>query len=156
MTSLPAQVACKQLASLLISCLILKLILEYARAKVHGHIHRACNLLFNCSDESLHLSNLGCFGCAGYAGHALRNAFASHASTPAAGQATGQSQPILLYKGRGMQLFRLLVRFKVLQLLGVAALAIPINTMFSEVRICIISIPQNPEDLAPSGMTDAW
>ena len=51
------------------------------------------------------------------------------------GAQQADQQPILLYKGRGMQIFRLLVRFKIFQLLGVAALAIPINTLFAEVRL---------------------
>jgi len=58
---------------------------------------------------------------------------------------TNQAQPpssndipddtkIVLYKGRYMQTFRLLVRFKIFQLVGIAALAIPINTFLMEVR----------------------
>ena len=39
-----------------------------------------------------------------------------------------QGSKIVLYKGRYMQAFRMLVRFKVLQLVGIAALAVPINT----------------------------
>ncbi|DBA91034.1 TPA: hypothetical protein ACH3X2_004232 [Trebouxia sp. C0005] len=39
---------------------------------------------------------------------------------------------IVLYKGRYMQAFRLLVRFKIFQLVGIAALAIPINTFLME------------------------
>ena len=56
------------------------------------------------------------------------------ATSAAMKQAAGQQQPIVVYKGTGMRVFRLLVRFKIFQLLGVAALAIPINTMFNEVR----------------------
>jgi len=41
---------------------------------------------------------------------------------------------VVLYKGRYMQTFRLLVRFKIFQLVGIAALAIPINTFLMEVR----------------------
>lgn len=40
---------------------------------------------------------------------------------------------LVLYKGRYMQTFRLLVRFKIFQLVGIAALAIPINTFLVEV-----------------------
>ncbi|DBB10648.1 TPA: hypothetical protein ACH3X3_007157 [Trebouxia sp. C0006] len=39
---------------------------------------------------------------------------------------------VVLYKGRYMQTFRLLVRFKIFQLVGIAALAIPINTFLME------------------------
>jgi TMEM70/TMEM186/TMEM223 protein family len=35
---------------------------------------------------------------------------------------------VVLYRGRGIQIFRILVRFKVFQLAGVAALAVPIAT----------------------------
>lgn len=41
---------------------------------------------------------------------------------------------MVLYKGRGMVPFRVLVRLKIFQLAGVAALAIPINTFLVEVR----------------------
>ena len=40
---------------------------------------------------------------------------------------------IVLYRGRGMIPFRVLVRLKIFQLAGVAALAIPINTFLVEV-----------------------
>ena len=40
---------------------------------------------------------------------------------------------IVLYRGRGMVPFRVLVRLKIFQLAGVAALAIPINTFLVEV-----------------------
>ena len=40
----------------------------------------------------------------------------------------------MLYRGVGMVPFRVLVRLKVFQLAGVAALAIPINTFLAEVR----------------------
>ena len=40
---------------------------------------------------------------------------------------------LVLYKGSYMRLFRLLVRFKIFQLVGIAALAIPINTFLVEV-----------------------
>lgn len=37
----------------------------------------------------------------------------------------------MLYRGRGMRLFRVLVRLKVFQLAGIAALAIPVNTFLA-------------------------
>ena len=40
---------------------------------------------------------------------------------------------MVLYRGRGMVPFRVLVRLKIFQLAGVAALAIPINTFLVEV-----------------------
>ena len=40
---------------------------------------------------------------------------------------------VVLYRGRGMVPFRVLVRLKIFQLAGVAALAIPINTFLVEV-----------------------
>ena len=48
---------------------------------------------------------------------------------------------IVLYKGRYMQTFRLLVRFKIFQLVGIAALAIPINTFLVEVRAVQVAVP---------------
>lgn len=39
-----------------------------------------------------------------------------------------------------MQTFRLLVRFKVFQLVGIAALAIPINTFLMEVRAVQVAV----------------
>lgn len=42
---------------------------------------------------------------------------------------------IVLYKGRYMRMFRMLVRFKIFQLVGIAALAVPINTFLAEVRV---------------------
>ena len=42
---------------------------------------------------------------------------------------------IVLYKGRYMQTFRMLVRFKIFQLVGIAALAVPINTFLAEVSL---------------------
>lgn len=48
---------------------------------------------------------------------------------------------IVLYKGRYMQTFRLLVRFKIFQLVGIAALAIPINTFLVEVRSVQVAVP---------------
>ena len=47
------------------------------------------------------------------------------------GQAAVEPLPgskVVLYKGRYMKAFRMLVRFKVFQLVGIAALAVPINT----------------------------
>ena len=41
----------------------------------------------------------------------------------------------VLYRGRGMRLFRLLVRMKIFQLSGVAALAIPITTFLSQASL---------------------
>lgn len=40
---------------------------------------------------------------------------------------------MVLYRGRGIVPFRVLVRLKIFQLAGVAALAIPINTFLVEV-----------------------
>lgn len=45
---------------------------------------------------------------------------------------TPQSR-VVLYRGAYMQPFRLLVRFKIFQLVGIASLAIPINTFLVEV-----------------------
>ena len=45
---------------------------------------------------------------------------------------------LVVYKGRYMQTFRLLVRFKIFQLVGIAALAIPINTFLVEVSSCTL------------------
>lgn len=42
---------------------------------------------------------------------------------------------IVLYKGRYMRMFRMLVRFKIFQLVGIAALAVPINTFLAEVSL---------------------
>ena len=50
---------------------------------------------------------------------------------PAAAQAKH-----VLYRGRFMVPFRLLVRFKVFQLVGVAALAVPINTFLVQASCC--------------------
>lgn len=55
----------------------------------------------------------------------------SEAQSPSS-NAVPDSTKIVLYKGRYMQTFRLLVRFKVFQLVGIAALAIPINTFLME------------------------
>ena len=52
------------------------------------------------------------------------------AATP---QSSEEAQRIVLYRGRGMVPFRVLVRLKIFQLGGVAALAIPINTFLVEV-----------------------
>ncbi len=42
---------------------------------------------------------------------------------------------LVLFKGGYMKTFRMLVRFKIFQLVGIAALAIPINTFLVEVRL---------------------
>lgn len=42
---------------------------------------------------------------------------------------------VVLYKGRYMLAFRMLVRFKIFQLVGIAALAIPINTFLAGVSL---------------------
>lgn len=47
---------------------------------------------------------------------------------------------VVLYKGRYMQLFRMLVRFKIFQLVGIAALAVPINTFLVEGSISSIQM----------------
>ena len=39
---------------------------------------------------------------------------------------------LVLYRGKGIKLFRVLVRLKIFQLSGVAALAIPLATFFSD------------------------
>ena len=44
-----------------------------------------------------------------------------------------QQHKVVLYRGLGMVPFRVLVRLKIFQLAGVAALAIPINTFLVEV-----------------------
>ena len=44
-----------------------------------------------------------------------------------------QQGKVVLYRGLGMVPFRVLVRLKIFQLAGVAALAIPINTFLAEV-----------------------
>ena len=45
----------------------------------------------------------------------------------------------VLYQGRFMVPFRLLVRFKVFQLVGVAALAVPINTFLVQASLLLLS-----------------
>ena len=57
---------------------------------------------------------------------------ASAEEPPAHG--SGNAERIVLYRGRGMVPFRVLVRLKIFQLGGVAALAIPINTFLVEVK----------------------
>lgn len=42
---------------------------------------------------------------------------------------------VVLYKGRYMLAFRMLVRFKIFQLVGIAALAVPINTFLAGVSL---------------------
>jgi hypothetical protein len=49
--------------------------------------------------------------------------------------AAGPPAKHVLYRGLGMVPFRLLVRFKVFQLAGVAAVVIPISTFLSQVRL---------------------
>lgn len=44
---------------------------------------------------------------------------------------TTQFEKHVLYRGRGIQLFRILVRFKIFQLTGVAALIVPLTTFLS-------------------------
>jgi hypothetical protein len=51
----------------------------------------------------------------------------------AASSQAGPQKKLVLYRGIGMVPFRVLVRLKVFQLAGVAALAIPINTFLVEV-----------------------
>jgi len=52
-------------------------------------------------------------------------------SSPLASKSTSSSelQKQVLYRGRGIKLFRILVRFKIAQLSGVAALAVPMATI---------------------------
>ena len=64
---------------------------------------------------------------------AASDAGTSEAQSPSANDIPDNTK-IVLYKGRYMQTFRLLVRFKIFQLVGIAALAIPINTFLMEVR----------------------
>lgn len=63
-------------------------------------------------------------------------AVASDAGTNKAQSPSSKDLPddtkVVLYRGRYMQTFRLLVRFKIFQLVGIAALAIPINTFLME------------------------
>lgn len=47
---------------------------------------------------------------------------------------------IVLYKGRYMRMFRMLVRFKIFQLVGIAALAVPINTFLAEGSVSAIQM----------------
>ncbi len=55
----------------------------------------------------------------------------ARAATPQIGE---EAERTVLYRGRGMVPFRVLVRLKIFQLGGVAALAIPINTFLVEVE----------------------
>jgi hypothetical protein len=57
----------------------------------------------------------------------------SYSTTSTTNTSTSQSewQKQVLYRGRGIQLFRILVRFKIAQLSGVAALAVPMATFLS-------------------------
>ena len=50
-----------------------------------------------------------------------------------AGAQAVEGSRVVLYKGRYMLAFRMLVRFKIFQLVGIAALAVPINTFLAGV-----------------------
>ena len=52
-----------------------------------------------------------------------------------AGAQAVEGSRVVLYKGRYMLAFRMLVRFKIFQLVGIAALAVPINTFLAGVRL---------------------
>ena len=54
-----------------------------------------------------------------------------------AGAQVTEGSRVVLYKGRYMQAFRMLVRFKIFQLVGIAALAVPINTFLAGVSLFI-------------------
>ena len=56
---------------------------------------------------------------------------------------------IVLYKGRYMLAFRMLVRFKIFQLVGIAALAVPINTFLAGVSLFICCPSPTPHDPVP-------
>lgn len=68
-----------------------------------------------------------------------RNAQQQHASFASMHQSPSSdfsntllhSSPHVIYRGRGIRIFRVLVRLKVFQLAGIAALAVPITTFFS-------------------------
>ena len=53
----------------------------------------------------------------------------------ASGAQAVEGHRVVLYKGRYMLAFRMLVRFKIFQLVGIAALAIPINTFLAGVSL---------------------
>ncbi len=58
-----------------------------------------------------------------------KTATSREGASPKSGE---DAERIVLYRGRGMVPFRVLVRLKIFQLAGVAALAIPINTFLVE------------------------
>ena len=62
----------------------------------------------------------------------LRRLASSH--TPAGQRASSGIRKHVLYQGRWMVPFRVLVRLKIFQLSGIAACAIPLGTFLSEVR----------------------
>lgn len=62
-----------------------------------------------------------------------QNESANQPAQPAQKPSATTQTRIVLYKGAFMRPFRLLVRFKIFQLVGIASLAIPINTFLVEV-----------------------
>lgn len=62
---------------------------------------------------------------------ALSRSYASDATDVSHGHSTSSPSAVVLYRGRGIKVFRLLVRFKIFQLTAVAALAVPITTLFN-------------------------
>ena len=62
-----------------------------------------------------------------------QNESANQPTQPAQKPSATTQARIVLYKGAFMRPFRLLVRFKIFQLVGIASLAIPINTFLVEV-----------------------
>jgi len=64
----------------------------------------------------------------------------------------------MLYRGRGIRLFRLLVRFKVAQLTGIAALAVPITTVLSTGELSLLQGAVATSLLVGSGVasTTLW
>lgn len=62
----------------------------------------------------------------------MSSAKTAASSEGASTKSSKEAQRIVLYRGRGMVPFRVLVRLKIFQLAGVAALAIPINTFLVE------------------------
>ena len=61
-----------------------------------------------------------------------------------AGAQAGEGSRVVLYKGRYMLAFRMLVRFKIFQLVGIAALAVPINTFLAGVSLFNLLTPSPP------------
>lgn len=61
-----------------------------------------------------------------------------------AGAQAGEGSRVVLYKGRYMLAFRMLVRFKIFQLVGIAALAVPINTFLAGVSLFNLLTPSRP------------